>query len=61
VLRAGGAQGGVARRWGGARYEASHRDVWPEMLGALAELFELPEGARPDTRFERLEEVFHAP
>ena len=47
-------------------FEASQRAVEETDVNArwqeeVAEFFELPEGARPDTGFERLEEIFHAP
>jgi len=34
-------------------------DVNARWQADMAPFFELPEGARPDTGFERLEEIFH--
>jgi L-rhamnose mutarotase len=45
-------------------FEAAQRamdetDVNARWQADMAPFFELPEGARPDTGFERLEEIFH--
>ena len=45
-------------------FEASRRameetDVNARWQASMAEFFELPDGERPDTGLERLEEVFH--
>jgi len=36
-------------------------DVNARWQADMSPFFELPEGARPDTGFERLEEIFHLP
>ncbi|MGO9496591.1 MAG: hypothetical protein ACLQA5_07750 [Solirubrobacteraceae bacterium] len=45
----------------GVDYGALRAHLAQAGLRIGAKFFELPEGARPDTGFERLEEIFHAP
>lgn len=43
----------------GAQHAMDQTEVNARWQAEMAPLFELPEGARPDTGAERLEEIFH--